>query len=330
MTAKQVYEGVLVELNKVNAPSILLEDFNYLFNKAIYQYINKRYNIYDINQQTTDDVRVLKATAVLTPTKAYGSTYAEGKGSAQLSTKYKNLSSLYGATYEVTLPNDYLHILNCICNFKVAKQFKCYDANSYVQFAATRLTSDMWSQIINNFYMRPAYKRPYYFINNVNTSANLPTNPLDKDSLKGTDMNGAYKVTTYLGADDDNSNFPRTIKIGAKDESVVERNIANRYGNASTVNLEIRYGKDDSLFVLEEVYIDYIKTPQYIRLTSEQIDLTEDTSQIMEFPDYVNQQIIDELVHIVMENSSDPRLQTHIPISQSIANPAQATEQPKK
>ena len=45
--------------------------------------------------------------------------------------------------------------------------------------------------------------------------------------------------------------------------------------------------------------------------TQEQIDLTEDTSQMMEFPDYVCQEIINELVHIVMENSSDPRMQTH-------------------
>ena len=36
MTARQVYEGTLVEMNKVQAPSLLLEDFNYLFNKAIY------------------------------------------------------------------------------------------------------------------------------------------------------------------------------------------------------------------------------------------------------------------------------------------------------
>jgi hypothetical protein len=41
---------MLVELNKVEAPSILLEDFNYFFNKAITRYINKKYNIYDTNQ----------------------------------------------------------------------------------------------------------------------------------------------------------------------------------------------------------------------------------------------------------------------------------------
>jgi hypothetical protein len=35
MTARQCYEAILIELNKENAPNILLEDFNYLFNKAI-------------------------------------------------------------------------------------------------------------------------------------------------------------------------------------------------------------------------------------------------------------------------------------------------------
>lgn len=125
MTARQVYEGTLIEMNKVQAPSLLLEDFNYLFNKAIYQYINKRYNIYDINQQTTDDIRVLKATAILPATKAqdYG---------AVTSGQVIAANSLYGGTYEVNLPSDYLHILNCVCNFKVKKQFKCYDANTYV------------------------------------------------------------------------------------------------------------------------------------------------------------------------------------------------------
>jgi hypothetical protein len=43
----------------------------------------------------------------------------------------------------------------------------------------------------------------------------------------------------------------------------------------------------------------------------------------MEFPDYVCQEIINELVHLVMENTADPRLQTHIPVTQSIVNPTQ-------
>lgn len=35
MTVKELYNSVLVELNKVQAPSILLDDFVYLLNKAI-------------------------------------------------------------------------------------------------------------------------------------------------------------------------------------------------------------------------------------------------------------------------------------------------------
>ena len=56
MTARQIFEATLIELSKIQAPALKLYEFNYLFNKAINQYINKVYNVYDINQQTTDDL----------------------------------------------------------------------------------------------------------------------------------------------------------------------------------------------------------------------------------------------------------------------------------
>lgn len=121
---------------------------------------------------------------------------------------------------------------------------------------------------------------------------------------------------------------PREIQLGNGEYlSTVEKTAGYRYGNLSNVRCEIRYGKDNSVFALTDVYIDYIKAPQYIRLTQEQLDLTEDTSQMMEFPDYVCQEIINELVHLVMENASDQRLQTHPVVTQSIANPAQQQTQ---
>lgn len=323
MTARQVYEGVLIELNKVEAPSLLLEDFNYLFNKAVYQYINTRYNIYDINQQTTDDVRVLKATAIL-PVKLAADAYTDDDVTGNGVTAS---NALYGATYEVILPSDYLHILNCVCNYKVKKQFKCYNPDSFVQFSARRLTSDLWSQIINNFYMRPMYKRPYFYIHNVNTNVANPTNPYQASANSGTDITSA---TTSDGTTTVTGGLPKTIKIGNNAVDAVERFGQIRFGNTSQVRMEIRYGKDTSLFELVNVYIDYLKTPQNIRLTQEQLDLTEDTSQMMEFPDYVCQEIINVLVKLVMENSSDPRLQTHIPVNTTIANPAQAQSQPNK
>ena len=295
---------MLVELNKQNAPTLLLEDFNYFFNKAINQYINKRYNIYDTNQQTTDDLRVLKSESILEPTKAYTNTDLGSTGQAKI----------FDATYEVILPSDYLHILNCICIFKITEPYKCYNAGDSILRPAKRLTADSWSVVCEDYFNRPSPRNPYYYIHNVNTNSTIPTNPVTGE--KGTDMNGKYSES--------NSNFPRTISLNTGGTaSTIEKETAVRYGNASQVRMEIRYGNDTSVFQLEKVQIDYIKTPQYIRLTQEQVNLTRDTSQVMEFPDYVCQEIINELTNIVMANIADPRLQTHIPISTSIAQPAQ-------
>ena len=367
MTARQIFEATLIELSKIQAPALKLYEFNYLFNKAINQYINKVYNVYDINQQTTDDLRVLKSTAYLKPHKyradnapynnfksggtktAYDgqspsdtTTYATA--SSYLSNVHSQIQSLNGATYEVFMPIDYLHMLNCVCIYYVAKQKDCWDAGSYIQIPATRLTADSWSQIVTDIYNRPSPMRPYYYIHNQASSITIPTSPVtaveggvsdtNPAGYTGTDMPiGGYKVTSDNGAIATNtsdesgagSNFQRTFKLKngevSKDISLVEKPTAVRVANPSNVRCEIRYGKDDSLFQLVEVQIDYVKSPQFIRLTQEQIDLTEDTSQIMEFPDYVNQEIINELVHLVMEHSNDPRLGNNIQMTNTIARP---------
>lgn len=374
MTARQVFESTLIELSKTQAPSLKLYEFNYLFNKAINQYINKVYNVYDINQQTTDDLRVLKATAFLTPHKvelnkdntdsAVQNTSAitgnqdqakqestttayNGQATSYLSKAHRSIQSLHGATYEVFLPIDYLHMLNCVCIYYVAKTKDCWDAGSYIEIPATRLTADSWSSIITDIYNRPSPMKPYYYIHNLNQFQKIPTDPRNPTTIGsgleeiGIDMKTfPYQVThadggegvsdinagTASGTDIDsqNSNFQRTYKFGDNDTdriSLVEKPIAARIGNTSNVRCEIRYGKDDSLFQLAEVQVDYVKCPQFIRLTQEQIDLTEDTSQIMEFPDYVNQEIINELVHLVMERINDPRLSNNMQMTQSIARP---------
>lgn len=251
-------------------------------------------------------------------------------------------SKIYGATYEVYLPLDYLHMLNCVCLYELKDRFKCYDKGDIVPFKATRLTADLWSNVINDYYNRPLPERPYFYIHNVNTSDQVPTNPIDSTAAlerttPGTDAKQDYKSTVSTGTTQTGtateatvgdttgtiSNFPRTISLnGITNTSVVEKEAGQRYGNASGVRCEIRYGHDDSVFKLVGVAIDYIKSPQVIRLTQEQVNLTKDTSQIMEFPDYVCQEIINELTMLVMENTADPRLSTNTQVTQSIANPA--------
>lgn len=303
MTLRQLYQNLLIENNKIQAAPMLLEDFNYFVNKSVQQYINKKYNVYEINQQSSDDLRVLQTTAILDVTDSNSPNYQ----------------------YEVFLPHDYLHLLNCICNFKAMKSHKCIQSGDEFQYKATRLTADLWGQIINNYYMRPTYERPYYYLNNVNVNQDVPTNPPTYDQSgnntnpQSTDMNDRQYDSQ------NNSNFPRTFTLGQTQVSLIDKPVAHRISNPTRVRLEIRCGKNPD-FKLQSVYIDYLKSPQLLNLTQEQLDLIEDTSQIMEFPDYVCNEIINELTHLIMENSSDQRLQTHIPISTSIAPPAQTVE----
>lgn len=215
-TAKQLFENALIELNKVQAPSLLLEDYNYFINKAVSQYINKAYNLYDINQQKSDDLRVLKSTAILTPRiQTIYDSNAEG-------------SKLLHKTYEVDLPDDYMHILNCIVEYDVKITKNCYDKGNKIRFGAQRLTADMFSQIINNYFMRPHYKRPYYYINNVTTQ------------------------NTYNTEDNQESITYPTNSDSTVPENV-ERISTNRYGNANKVRMEIRYGDDTEVFELFKV-----------------------------------------------------------------------------
>lgn len=295
MTARELYEYALIELNKLGAPSLLTEDYVYFINKAIQQYTNLTYNRYDTNQQSTDDLRVLKATALFTSEDIH-----KVKEAADLNTIADKLnSSILDTVYYIDLPQDYVHLLNCVVEFTRTENINktnCSKEGSKSYYTARRLTSDMFGGIINNFYQKPTYKRPYYYLNTINTSNQIVTNDSQDDFL-----------LEYI-KDDDKKNL-----------SDLNSDVGNRLANPSNVRLELRFG-DDKFYKPTSVYIEYIKAPMYVRLTQEQIDnVLEDNSQIIEFPDYVCYEIINILTRLIMENSSDPRLQTNTPINNTIS-----------
>ena len=340
MTSKQIYEATAIELSKVQAPALKLYEFNYFFNQAIRQFVNKVYNVYDVNQQTTDDLRVLKATATLLPQVAE-------------STGNKALDYLRGATYFVDMPDDYLHLLNCICLFDVNKNKECWNQGDVMVVGATKLTADSWSSVVDDVYNQPTKKRPYYYVHNQNdihidaTSNKLTTRNSELPGNYDTDKlhdyvfsDAAAAVAEGTPADgvstEGTSNFSRTFDYfeneddtTAKSVDVIEKPAGSRHANSSRVKVEIRCGRDKSnIFSLSAVQIDYVKAPQFIRLTQEQLDSDEDISQVMEFPDYVNQEIVNELVNLVMRKTNDPALQAHIQMTQSIARPTGQSAQP--
>ena len=363
MTSKQIYEATAIELSKVQAPALKLYEFNYFFNQAIRQCVNKVYNVYDVNQQTTDDLRVLKATATLLPVIAP-------------STGNKALDYLRGATYFVDMPDDYLHLLNCICLFDVNKTKECWNAGDVMVVGATKLTADSWSSVVDDVYNQPTKKRPYYYVHNQNDIYTLESDLVEgsgdsaqviakagtlteRNSMIPTAINPENRVDSNAndkfhtlghvdyteagkgwGDLEGESNFPRTFDVdfngdgeidkqGSETFSSIEKPAGSRHANSSRVKVEIRCGRDKSnIFSLSAVQIDYVKAPQFIRLTQEQLDSDEDISQVMEFPDYVNQEIVNELVNLVMRKTNDPSLQAHMQMTQSIARPTGQQQQP--
>lgn len=127
--------------------------------------------------------------------------------------------------------------------------------------------------------MQPSMKRPYYYIINI------------EDPSK-------------------NSAFTDDAR-----KQIIKKGDEKRYGNSTKPIMQIKCGSAK----LDAVYVDYLRAPQYLSIEQGQLDDMVDNTQVIEFPDYVIYEIINEIVNIIMENGSNPRVQTHAAVSQSIA-----------
>lgn len=147
----------------------------------------------------------------------------------------------------------------------------------------------------------------------------LPTNYLHilncRVEFKTLEDYSCYKV------DDTFDVSARRLPTGAKNH--VERNhyfkpsYKNPYFYDHPGQLEVKTGSDTKV-APQKAYIDYLKIPTELTLTEEQVDAVNDTSQTLEFSYLVCLQIINEIVKLLLEHDSNPRLQTNIPVNQSI------------
>lgn len=224
MTVRDLYDAALIEINKLEAPSMLLEDYNYFINKAIQQYINKAYNRYEINQQATDDLGALKVTVTL-------------------DVENNDIPVFPGeeVEYFAILPNNYWHMLNCIISFeKLAGSNKCEsNSNTNISTVARKMTADVAPSIINNAYFKPSYRNPYYSISveqNNETDLDRIIDPCDLvENDKGT------KINLYIGK----------VKYEPTKVFVTYLKIPKKY----CLNDDDLYGED---------YTDQLEFPEYV------------------------------------------------------------------
>lgn len=254
MTVREVYDYILTETNKVEAPSLLLESFNFFLGKAINETCNQWYVFYEQNQLLTDNLRVL--------------------------TKSETLQNAYlssGNFYE--LPDDYWHLLpGTIVNFtrKADAPTSCL---LDWQSPAIKMDSQMYSGIVKDYYTKPSYRRPYLFMHQHNAN------------------NKIYEIEIKSG---DTTIFtPTTIHI----DYLKKPKLPNK-----TL-------KEGTSLVLPD--------PTNIYLTLEEIELDQDTSQQLEFPENFCYEIVNKLTALILEQTGDNRLQNNIPLNQSMVPPKQ-------
>lgn len=254
MTIRQAYRALLVELDKVKAPAILLDDFNYLFNKMTIVWLSSLFD------------------------KRFSATQSDVDAISSVVSQAK----LKATNNEVELPDDYFRLLNCFVVYGESDEDKCGN-KAGINYPARHLNPARSEEVMKNAYLCPTKKRPYYQFKYLSVDDKLNTT-----TAPDIDFNGEYNVGGYM--DNTGSNFLRTIKISSvgdpfnyREISNIERETAIRYGRPTRSKLQLYTGDKSSA---SHIVIDYIKAPQNINLTPEQMDLVEDTSQILEWDDF--------------------------------------------
>ena len=240
-TARQAYVDILTELVKEETPTLYLEDYLYYYNKAISEYMKVRYELFEVNQQLTDDMRTWK-------------TVYENDGILEI-----NLDTIGGESGQ-----KYRHVLNCLVSTTLSRpdvncsSAKVGEANMH---KATRMSSDVKAGIIGNEYLQPAYHRPYYEI----------------------------------------------------------------IGNIMTVDV----GRLSKSAKISTIRVEYLRQPVWVDLQEEDIEAIsgpytlgeeKDTTQVLEFPKDVGEEILKIALKLILERGSNPRLQTHIGVNQAITD----------
>jgi hypothetical protein len=253
MTSRGAYENILMELRKVKAPSLHLEDYLYFMNKGVQEYINERYNKFQISQQITDDLTALITSKTFVVDNNTLGHYADTPTVGVAITTDKRYNSDY---ISFLAPSNYWHMIGTHVNTFTKFPTKCAPAGYNYFVPAKKLSATTGAAIISNTYLRPTVDRVYHDFSDY--SETVP----------------GVRLTYYFGD-------------------------INKYG-------------------IKTIAVDYLKKPIKIVLTDPQITSPSDTSQTLEFPEYVCNEIIKRVVKLILENSSDPRVQTNIPINQSI------------
>jgi hypothetical protein len=165
------------------------------------------------------------------------------------------------ANYACVLPANYLHMLNCTVHFSMKCDIptqisKCKtvddDGLNGTFSLCRRLTANQIPALYKNAYLKPTYKRPYYYINTSSVGGKISAeleakNILDPCGEEASD----YFISTWQ------NDINKILNPCADD-----LNVDCKVGKI----MEIRCGRNNG-FYPDVAYVDYLKYPKIINLT---------------------------------------------------------------
>ena len=226
--------------------------------------------------------------------------------------------------------DDFIHYVNMAISQHRNKRYNMYDSSQQLtddlQVLAVNIKIDENGLVLNN---------KGQTINLFNNNSNNNSNKVITDLGVEFDLPSNYThILNCISKIQDGTNkcdgSDKIIETRAKrltadnyafilDNSFHKPKVNRPYFYLRDNKIEIRFGKKGTL---KEISIDYLREPVKVSLTqaeiNEKVSTGVDNSQILEFNEYTNYEILRELTTLVLDHNSDPRIQITPSVTQSI------------
>lgn len=219
---------------------------------------------------------------------------------------------------------DYLYFYNKAISEYLKSRYELYAVNQQLSddlrfWKKQHIHTGGLEVIIKNIGLDPGDAAPdtryhYRHLLNCIISARI-TRPI------GTCMQAPYSERDYKV-----TRMSSEIKAGIINNCYLEPTFYRPYFELLENKIIINIGdRDTSSVDISTIKIEYLKQPEEVVLTEEQITPPAsgpdvDTSQVLEFTKDVSDEITKIALKLILERGMDPRLQTHIGVNQSITD----------
>ena len=293
-TIKTVYLNILTELVKEESPTMYLEDFLYYYNKAISDYMKLRYEKFEMSQQLTDDMRVWK---VRHKTDKLVTKISE-LGACDSADCPELIKCNSGCPSQCVF-DEYTPSEECIKKCEGDPDLDC----------TTKCMNDLRDKCVESCMKKckESIKKPYRHLLGCILEVELKRPVLHCEQLPGT-VKG-YKATRSTS--DRNT--------GLVDNVYFEPRFYRPYFDIVGDEITIYVGDiDESKIKISTITIEYLRQPVYVTLTEDEILAENDTSQVLEFPRDIEEEITKIMMANLLERGGSQRLSTNPTVTKTV------------